>query len=59
MGELRNTYKFLVGKHKGRDYSEDLSVDGRIILDWILGKQDENMWTKFIWLRIGTGGELL
>jgi hypothetical protein len=25
-------------KLKGRDHSEDLGVDGRIILDWILGK---------------------
>jgi hypothetical protein len=23
---------------KGRDHSEDLGVDGRIILEWILGK---------------------
>jgi hypothetical protein len=23
---------------KGRDHSEDLDVDGRIILKWILGK---------------------
>jgi hypothetical protein len=27
-----NTYSILVGKH------EDLSIDGRIILEWILGK---------------------
>jgi hypothetical protein len=24
---------------KGRDHLEDLSTDGRIILDWIIGKQ--------------------
>jgi hypothetical protein len=23
---------------KGKNYSEDLGVDGRIILEWILGK---------------------
>jgi hypothetical protein len=25
---------------KGRDHSEDLSVPGKIILEWILGKSD-------------------
>jgi hypothetical protein len=25
-------------KLKGRDHSEDLGVDGKIILEWILGK---------------------
>jgi hypothetical protein len=24
---------------KGSDHSEDISIDGRIILEWILGKQ--------------------
>jgi hypothetical protein len=34
---MRDFYKMLVGKHvKGRDNSEDLGVDGRIILEWIL-----------------------
>jgi len=32
----RNAYKILVQNPKGRDYLEDVSVDGRIILDWIL-----------------------
>jgi hypothetical protein len=27
-----------LGKHEGRDHSEDLSVDGRIILKQMLGK---------------------
>jgi hypothetical protein len=39
---------------KEKDHSEDLGRDGRIILEWISGKQDENMWTGFIWLRIRT-----
>jgi len=29
--------KFLSENLKGRDHSEDLGVDRRIILDWILG----------------------
>jgi hypothetical protein len=32
MGEMRNTYKILVEILKGRDHSEDLGVDARIIL---------------------------
>jgi hypothetical protein len=44
---------------KGRDHSENLGVDGMIILEWILQKYDGNLWTGFIWLRIGTSGGLL
>jgi hypothetical protein len=35
---MRNAYKVLVENLKGRDYAENLGVDGRIILEWILGK---------------------
>jgi len=34
---------------------EDLGVDGRIMLEWILKEQSEKMWTRYIWLRRGTG----
>jgi hypothetical protein len=44
---------------KGREHSEDLGVDGRIILEWMLGEEVGVSWTVFIWLRIGTDGRLL
>jgi hypothetical protein len=40
---------------QGKDYLEDLGIDGKI-LEWILGKQCESVWTGFIWLRMGTSG---
>jgi hypothetical protein len=30
--------KFWLGSLKGRDHSEYLGLDGRILLNWILGK---------------------
>jgi hypothetical protein len=44
---------------KGRDQSEDLDVDRKIILELILGKYGVKVWTGYIWLRIGTSGGLL
>jgi hypothetical protein len=41
---------------KSRDNSEDLGIDGRIILECILEKQGGKLGTGFIWLRIGTSG---
>jgi hypothetical protein len=37
---------------------EDLVVDGRIILKWILNKSVGRSWTELIWLRIGRSGWL-
>jgi hypothetical protein len=47
-----------VGK-ADRDHLKDPSVDARIILKYILKKQDGRAWTGLIWLRIGTSGWLL
>jgi len=38
---------------KGRDHSENLGVDGKVILGWILRKYGRKVWTGFIWFRIG------
>jgi len=38
MIEMRNLYKILVGKHEGKDHSEDLGVSTKIISDGILRK---------------------
>jgi hypothetical protein len=59
MGEMRNAYKILVERPERRRPSEDLGVDRRIIFKLLLAKSDLGVWIGFIWLRIGTGGELL
>jgi hypothetical protein len=42
---MKNTFNVLVGKPEGKNHSEDLGVDGRIILEWILGKLGGRIWT--------------
>jgi hypothetical protein len=37
---------------------EDIGVDGKIILKWILRKCGWRMWIGFTWFRIGTVGGL-
>jgi hypothetical protein len=38
MREVRNAYTISVGNLKGKDHTEELGVDGKIILEWILEK---------------------
>jgi hypothetical protein len=59
MGEVRGAYNNLVAKSEGRRPLGRLGEDGRITLRRILGKQSLGTWIGFMWLRIGTGGELL
>jgi hypothetical protein len=59
MGEKRNAYRLLVGKPEGK---RPLGRPRRRWVDNIrmdLGELDGVMWTGLVWLRIGTGGELL
>jgi hypothetical protein len=53
MGELRNAYRSLIGNLRGRNHFADLSVGGKIILEWILEKQHGKLWIVFIRIRIG------
>jgi hypothetical protein len=60
MEEMRNAYKILAGKPEGRDHSEDLGTDGRIIfrvdlgeivwedVDWIHLAQETNQWRAVV-----------
>jgi hypothetical protein len=50
--------KFRLGSLKGRDYSEDLGVDGREILKWVM-EIGFWVWIGFILLSLEAGGELL
>jgi hypothetical protein len=43
---------------KGRDHSEDLGIDGKIIVEQISRKYGGKVWTGFICLRIGSSGGL-
>jgi hypothetical protein len=56
MGRLEIHKTFLSENLQTRDHSEDLVVDERIILEWILGNYDGKVWTGCIWLRIWTSG---
>jgi hypothetical protein len=38
MGEVRGAYNISVGRPEGRNHYEDLGVDERITLRWMLGK---------------------
>jgi hypothetical protein len=59
MGEMRNAYKILVGKPEGktplrrlrRKWEDNIRIDVREL--W------REVWTRFIWHKVGTSGGLL
>jgi hypothetical protein len=51
---MRNESRPKVEILKRRDNSEYLTVDGRIILKWVLSKLFGRLWTRLIRLRTGT-----
>jgi hypothetical protein len=52
MGEIRYTYKILVGKSEWTRALEDLGVNVRIILKLMSIKWGVMMWIEFVWYRI-------
>jgi len=55
-GEMHT--KFRSESLKGRDHSQDLGIDGKVILEWILGERVGRCGLGSF-LRVGTSGELL
>jgi hypothetical protein len=55
MGDMINAYNILVGQSEGKK----LDVDGKMKLEWMLGKWGGKVWIGFIWLRIISNGGLL
>jgi hypothetical protein len=44
---------------KRRAHLEVAGVDGMIILKWMLERKGRTVCTGFMWLRMGTNGEIL
>jgi hypothetical protein len=59
MGAMRNSYSISVGKPEGKRPLGRTGHKWENISQWILGKWGGNIWTGFIWLRIGISGGLL
>jgi hypothetical protein len=59
IGEKRKAYRLLVGNPEGKRPLESQDVGGWIILGWVFERCDGVMWTGLVWIKIGTGGELL
>jgi hypothetical protein len=58
-GESRGIYRVLMGKPEGNRPLGRFGTYGRIVLKWIFRKWVEKAWTGLIWLRRGTGGQIL
>jgi hypothetical protein len=61
IGEIRNSYKILVGMPEGKRPVRRPRRIWEHNIKGILRKQGWNAWAGFIWLKdiLGTGGELL
>jgi hypothetical protein len=55
----RGVYRILVGRTEGKRPPENLDVEVRKILKWILKTLNGEAWTALNWLRIGRSGGLL
>jgi hypothetical protein len=58
MAEEKKCARFRWESPKERGHSEDRGIDGRMGLEWILGRLVGGVWIVFTWVMIGTGGVL-
>jgi hypothetical protein len=49
---VKNAYDVIVRNPEGRNHLEDVVVDGRILLTWLLSKWSVRKWIAFIQFRI-------
>jgi hypothetical protein len=55
VGEKVHTYYMLLeGTSEGKTLLLRLGKGGRVILDWIFKIRDDRVWTRLMWLRVGT-----
>jgi hypothetical protein len=53
MGKIKNTYKIMIVKLKGRGHVSSRGLNGRVILKYILDKTDLNVGIGLKWLGSG------
>jgi hypothetical protein len=58
VADMRNAYRFLIGKPERRRPLGRTDLHGRKILKQILKKQGKSVWAGLFWLRIGSSGGL-
>jgi hypothetical protein len=56
--EMIKAHETLLRKPKGKIPLGRFDVDGKIILQWMLKKRSVRVWSRLIWLRIGTSDGL-
>jgi len=56
---MRRAYRVLVGKSQAKHHFGDLSINGRIVIKWILQKWVGGSGTEMMRLGMGRGGRAL
>jgi hypothetical protein len=51
MGDMADEYNISFHKHEGNNHTEDLGINGRIILQPEIKKEYVRVWIGFVWLR--------
>jgi hypothetical protein len=50
--EMIHVYRILMGRLKERDHLEDLGIDKKMLLKWMINTVDGKVQIGFFWVRI-------